>query len=313
MQVADVVIGFLDIEKRRSLRDSALKLAAIATAHRLLLLGSLRPSLPVYSTRTSRRAANSALDTLKAIEDGPRRRQPRSPNSSPPLSSAAISKPCSASASSTTSSPAKAKSSHFNFWDAASTLHERNRRRPTRRPQAKMPAAGSCAWNGIKRSRDRRGQTETPRRTKMQQDHRPLQRHRHLRRQRHRLPTLEIRPARQRLRLPKISTTYPKPTPCWITTDAQRRSRCTASSASRLPSTTSSTRARLICRTSSPRPSRAWATPKPPTTPPTSPMRWSRSLRAAPAEIGYEHQRGRPSSLSSKSAAARASASKPTT
>ena len=66
VQVADVVVGFLHLEKKSRAEIEATRPPA---ALRLLLLGPLRPRLAVVRSRTSR-ICRRALQTLHAIEQG---------------------------------------------------------------------------------------------------------------------------------------------------------------------------------------------------------------------------------------------------
>ena len=99
---------------------------------------------------------------------------------------------------------------------------------------------------------------------------------------------------------------------CWISAES-RRSRTIRTSAAPRPSTTSSMRASPIRRPMSFRRCAAWDTPSRPITTPTSATRWSRSRRAAPSSLATTFQKKTSKDPTSKSAAARASASRPTT
>ncbi len=98
---------------------------------------------------------------------------------------------------------------------------------------------------------------------------------------------------------------------CWISAESGEPN--IPASAAQPPSITSSIRASPIRSPTSSRLCAAWDTPSRPTTTRTSATRWSRSRRAAPSSWATKFPKKTSKNPTSKSAAARASALKPTT
>ncbi len=272
VQVADVVVGFVHLEGKSHGRSPPAELMTEppGRTHRLLLLGPLRAQPRSGTTQGTRRrepAASRFATTRSTPSSTAATKPPRSPTSSPPPSCAAISKPCSASASSTTSCRAKARSCTSISGTPPSQL------KPNGVLYFETEGKNKGCWV-MRRAGNAEARPKAEARRR-RQGHRPLQRHRHLRRQRHRLSPLEVRPARQRLRLSSRSIDYPDRRTCWISTDqressphpALRRRASHLQRHRRAPERSAEQRHRRPCA--------AWATPIRPTTTPTSPTRWS--------------------------------------
>ena len=205
VQVADVVVGFLHLEEQiarrspRARRDASVAPHRRRTAHRLLLLGSLRPHLAVVrrrhrprrrpranklrSTRCTRskHGGNETAEIAELISTAVLRRHLET------MLRLGIEYDF---------LPRESEILHLKFWEAAF-----EKLKQTGVLYFETEGKNKGCWV---MTRARRGRPSRRRDGRGRQGHRPLQRHRHLRRQGHRLPPLEVRPARPRLRLQAV-------------------------------------------------------------------------------------------------------------
>ncbi len=105
--------------------------------------------------------------------------------------------------------PRESEILHLKFWDAAFEQLKK-----TGVLYFETEGKNKGCWVMTRPGAERRRRRPERRR----QSHRPLQRHRHLCRQRHRLSPLEVRPARQGLRLQAASSLIPNHE-CWISAE----------------------------------------------------------------------------------------------
>ena len=202
VQVADVVVGFLHLEGKSLAEVRALldELDRNGRAHRLLLLGSLRAHFAVVRRRIP-------------TQNKPRARSFALRHAARDRSTAATKPPQVADLISTAVLrrhletmlrlgieydflPRESEILHLKFWDAA---FEQLKQKGVLYLETEGKNKGCWVMRRAGARKPTEGETRRRR-----QGHRPLQRHRHLRRQRHRLPPLEVRPARPRLRLQQV-------------------------------------------------------------------------------------------------------------